>query len=58
MGLIIRPDKMLKAHLGITLGCRQPPMTQEFLHAAQVRAGGQQMGGKGMAQAVRRNRDV
>ena len=56
MSLIIGTDQMFQTDLGIALRGGQPPVPQQFLHAAQIRARGQQMGGKGMAQTVRGNR--
>ena len=56
MSLIISTDQMFQTDLGIALRGGQPSVPQQFLHATQIRARGQQMGSKGMAQAVRGNR--
>ena len=45
---------LLGIDFGVGLGGGQRSVTLEFLHRAQIAAVGQQMGGEGMAQRVRR----
>ena len=50
---IVHRGKVLKIKMGIDLGGGEVSMPQQLLHAAQIAARLQHMGGKGVAQLVR-----
>ena len=55
MGFVIFFLESFHANVGIDLSGGEAGMAEQLLHAAQIGAGIQQMGGEAMAQHVRRN---
>ena len=52
MRLVVNLGETLKIEMGVHLGGAQIGMAEQFLHCAQITAGFQQVGGKGMAQGM------
>ena len=53
MRLIVNLGESLKIEMGVDLGRAQIGVAEQFLNSAQITAGFQQVGGKGMAQGMR-----
>ena len=53
MRFIVNLGEPLKIEMGVHLGGAQIGMAEQFLYSAQITAGFQQVGGKGMAQGMR-----
>ena len=53
MRFIVNLGEPLKIEMSVHLGRAQIGMAEQFLNSAQITAGFQHMGGKGMAQSMR-----
>ena len=53
MGGVVHPGQVLEIHMGVNLRGADVGMSEQFLHAPQVAARLEQVGGKGMAEHVR-----
>ena len=55
MSLAINAQQMRLVHIGVALCRRQAGMAQQFLNGTKISSVSKKMGGKGMAQRMRRD---